>query len=263
MGTIIKVGQWAVAERILKSAPGRLKRALDIATQQEAHYLRRLIVIGLREQNPGGKPFQELSPITLALRKFSGFGGTKALLVRGDMRNSITVTKLGSGAAFVGILRTAKGRDGQSLANVAEINEYGKTIVIRLTQRMREFLAMALKGKSAGGGGGGGGGTGVIVVRIPPRPFIGPIIEKYFQPEDVRMRFLARVGRLLNGDFGQVGIPIPMAGGSGTVPGAQGGASTGGGGGGGGSTPRPPRNKDPRRIAAAKLGWTRRRQKGS
>lgn len=258
---ILRVGAWEVARRILASAPARVKMALHQATLQEAHYFRKRAVQGMREQAPGGEPFKPLSPFTLAVRKLRNFRGTKALIVRADLRNSITVQSMGQGVAFVGVLRTARGKDGQSLANVAELNEFGsRPIVIRISQKMRRFLAAvrALMGGAAAGGGGGGGGDGpgVMVVRIPARPVFGPVARKYFKPEEVRLRFLARVGRLLGGDFGQVGIPIPdgrdgpSAGGGGSGP--SGGGSPGG---------SPPRFKDPKRVAAARLGWQRRRSR--
>lgn len=257
MAFLLQTGKWGVARRILAGGGPRVHRAIHQAVLQEAHYLRKKVVEGLREQAPGGKAFKPLAPLTLALRKLRGFGGTKALMVRGDMRNSITVKPVGVGAAFVGILRTARGKDGQVLANIAEVNEYGsKPIVIRITPKMRALLAAV----AAQGGGGSSSGTkpsgpgkGFMVVQIPPRPFFRPVLEKDFKPHEVRMRFLARVGRNLNGDFGQIGIPIPNGGGG------SGGPGGGPGGGGGG---KPPRVKDPKRVAAAKLGWARRRAGG-
>jgi hypothetical protein len=262
MSFIGRTGPWGTARRILASSPARIQKAVDVATLQEAHYFRRLVVEGLREQAPGGKAFKPLAPLTLALRKLKNFRGTKALLVRGDLRNSITVNKLGPGAAFVGVLRTAKGRNGQPLANVADLNENGsRPIIIRITQKMRELLgrAAALAGKGSdgksptGGGGGSSSSTGIMVIRIPPRPFLRPVLDEHFKPEDVRPRFLARVGRALAGDFGQLGIPIPDGGGQyGPIPGAP--PS-------GGKPPpvKPPRVKDPKRVAAALKGWRRRR----
>lgn len=266
MGNVLFTGQWNVARRILQTSPARIQKALDMATLQEAHYLRKLVVQGMREQAPAGQAFKALSPLTLALRRFQKFRGTKALLRRGDLRNSINVTKVEAGVAFVGVLRTARNKDGESLANIAELNEYGsRPIIIRITQKMREFLGMVMKDQKGSGGGSPGGGSGggrqgdsFLVVRIPPRPFFRPIIEKHFKPEEVKMRFLARVGRLLNGDFGQLGIPIPDwrdAGGFG--PGGGGGGPPGPGGGGPGGPGG--KFKDPKRVAAALLGWKRRR----
>lgn len=216
--TILRVGDWAIASRILSTAPARMRRALDIATLQEAHYLRRKVVEGFREQAPGGQPFLALSAGTLAVRKLRNFRGTKALIVRGDLRNSINVRRMGSGAAFVGVLKSARAKDGKSLANIAEVHEFGSNpIIIKITPKMRAFLHImrAENGRDSRGRFARArsqyavASTGFIVMRIPARPFLRPVVEKYFKPNDVRDRFLGRVAAALNGDFGSLGIAIP------------------------------------------------------
>lgn len=237
---IVRVGDWALAHRILTGGAQRVKRAIDRAVLQEAHFMRSKIVEGLRDQAPAGQRFRPLAPSTLAIRRFKRFRGTKALINRGDLRNSIAVHRDG-GNAFVGVLRSARGRSGQPLANVAELNEFGsRPIVIRVTPKMRRFLAAALKGSGGGGGGGGGGGTGgigIIVVQIPARPFIRPIVEKHYSNRaEVADRFLWRVGMNLGGDFGGPGVRGTGRGVSGTSGGggARGGGGAGRGGAGGG-----------------------------
>lgn len=225
MPTVLRTGQWAVARRILTTGSVRARAAMDAATMQEAQYLRGKIVAGIREQAPGGQPFKPLAPSTLAIRRFKRFRGTKALIVRGDLRNSITAQRTGFASAFVGVLRTARAKDGRSLVNVAEVQEFGsRPIVVRITPKMRAFLNAALASLNAKGTRGRdksgrftkaktiryrGSGTGIAVIQIPARPFIRPTVDKYMKPADVRVRFLARVGRLLDGDFGQMGIAIP------------------------------------------------------
>lgn len=228
---VVRVGDWALARRILTGAAPRVRRAIDQAVQQEAHFLRAKIVEGLVSQSPGGQAFRPLAASTLAVRRFKRFRGTKALLNRGDLRNSIAVHRETFGA-FVGVLRSARNRQGAPLANVAELNEWGsRPIVIQVTPKMRRFLAAALRSSGGGaftGGGGGAGGFGIVVVQIPARPFIRPVVDRYYGNErEVADRFLRRVGLLLGGDFGGPGVP-----GSG-----RGGASLGGilGGGAGGA----------------------------
>ena len=121
---ITKVGDWKDAARILTGAGERLRGALDKAVVQEAQFFRTKIVEGIREQAPGGQPFKPLAPTTLAIRRYRGFKGTKALLVRGDLRNSIVVLRRAEGV-FVGVLRTAKGREGHPLVNVAAVHVFG------------------------------------------------------------------------------------------------------------------------------------------
>jgi Phage virion morphogenesis family len=198
---IIKTGPWLVAHRILANGAHRYRRALAQAVAQEAQLFRRRVVEGFRDQAPGGVPFKPLAATTLKLRRFKGFGGTKALIVRGDLRNSITARRAGEFAYTVGVHRGARGRSGQDLVNVARVHEFGATVVLRITPKMRRFLAVALKGEG-GGNGGGGGGIGIIVIRIPPRPFLRPVADRWFNGSRARDRFLARVARNMGGAFG-------------------------------------------------------------
>ncbi|HEU4535854.1 MAG TPA: hypothetical protein VFS00_17135, partial [Polyangiaceae bacterium] len=86
-----RTGDWALARRLLAAAPARLRAGVERGLRQEAELLRKGIVEGLTTQAPGGKPLAPPAPLTLAARKLRGFGGTKALLGRGDLRNSIAV----------------------------------------------------------------------------------------------------------------------------------------------------------------------------
>lgn len=202
---ITTTGDWKEAARLLDHAGERLQGALDKAVLQEAQFFRTKIVEGIREQAPGGKPFLPLAPTTLAIRRFRGFKGSKALLVHGDLRNSIVVVKETEGV-FVGVLRTAKGREGQSLVNVAAVHEFGsRPIVVRLTPKARRFLHAAFR-EAGLDRPGGGTSTGIAVIRVPARPFFGPVLEKHGADAGaVSRRFLGRVARLLGGDFGSIG----------------------------------------------------------
>ncbi|MCA9561164.1 MAG: hypothetical protein KC583_21595, partial [Myxococcales bacterium] len=102
--------------------------------------------------------------------------------------------------AFVGVLRSARGSDGQTLVNVAQVQEFGKTVVVQLTPKARRFLMMVLR--EAGIEPSAGGGKGIAVVRIPARPFLRPVFDKL--SKDAPARVTRRVGLLLAGDFGLV-----------------------------------------------------------
>ncbi|MFH0902224.1 MAG: hypothetical protein V2A73_16450 [Pseudomonadota bacterium] len=187
--SVQKTGDWALARRILAGAPTRLKASVDIALRQEAELLRREIVLGITQQAPGGESFKPLSPLTLAARKLAGFGGSKALIVHADLRNSIATIVRGD-EAFVGVPRKARGQDGRSLVDVAELNEFGSDpIVIPITPRMRRYLFALLR--KAGQEPEGGSGKGVVVVTIPARPFLRPAFKRWSR--DVQRRFLRRV----------------------------------------------------------------------
>lgn len=196
-----RVGAWGQVAQLLATAPRRVHVALDKALLQEAQFLRTKVVEGIREQAPGGQAFVPLAPTTIAIRRFLGFSGTKALVVHGDLRNSITVVKEGD-TAFVGVLRTAKSRGGQSLVDIAALHEHGSSPIVRtLTPKARAFLHAAFR-RAGLDRPGPSSGAQIAVVQIPPRPFFGPVFDRYAQPAEVARRFLDRVARLLGHDFG-------------------------------------------------------------
>jgi hypothetical protein len=189
-----KTGDWAKARQVLRALPRQLASATRRAVLQEAHALRREIVQGITDQAPGGQPLAPPAALTLAARRLRGFGGTKALLVRADLRNSIQVIAIGD-QVFIGVSRTARGADGQSLVDVARVHEYGSDpIVIPITPAMRRYLAALFRaaGREPDGG---GRGRGVVVVQIPPRPFLRPVFDRF--KEGAQQRFLDRVTKLL------------------------------------------------------------------
>jgi phage gpG-like protein len=199
---VTKIGDWSLARRILSGASRRVKDAINKAVLQEAQFFRTKIVEGLRSGAPGGQAFQPLATTTLAIRRFRGFKGSKPLIVHGDLRNSIAVVKEGDGV-FVGVLRTAKSRGGQSLANIAAIHEFGsRAIAVKLTPKMRRFLHAAFRSAGLDAPSGDRPSTGIAVIRIPARPFLRPVFEEHGKPEEVSRRLLDRVAKLLGGDFG-------------------------------------------------------------
>ena len=123
MTAVTKTGDWRRARALLAAGPLRLRAAIGLALRQEAEALRREIEPALARQAPGGAPLAPPKETTLAARRLKGFGGSKSLIVRADLRNGIASTVRGD-EAFVGVPRTARGKDGQSLANVAEIQEF-------------------------------------------------------------------------------------------------------------------------------------------
>ena len=201
--TVRKTGDWALARRILAEGPMKLKASVGTALRQEAEVLRKEIVTGITDQAPGGEPFKPLSPLTLAARKLVGFGGTKALMVRGDLRNSIATIIQGD-EAFVGVPRKARGKDGKSVVDVAQTQEFGAgPIVIPMTPAMRRFLFAMLR--KAGKEPSGGSGKGVVVVTIPARPFLRPAFRVF--EKGVQKRFLGRVAALM----GLAAGPVPKS----------------------------------------------------
>jgi hypothetical protein len=198
-----KIGPWSRVGQLLASAPRRMQAAFDKALLQEGHFLRTKIVEGMREQAPGGRAFAPLAPTTLAIRQFRGFRGTKALLVQGDLRNSITVVKDGD-RVLVGVLRTARSRTGKSLVDIAALQEHGsRPIVMRLTPRARAFLHAAFRRAGLDAPSAGPPSIGIAIIQVPARPFLAPVFDKYARPDEISQRFLERVAALLGGDFGR------------------------------------------------------------
>ena len=190
---VSRTGDWARARRLLTAAPQRLQAAIGTAVRQEAHALRNEIVQGLTSQAPGGETLKPPSPLTIAARQLEGFGGSKALIVRGDLRNSITVIVQGD-EAFIGVSRSARSKDGASMMDLAKLHEFGgPPVIIPLTPKMRRFLFALLR--QAGKEPTGGSGRGVIVVQVPARPFLRPAFDKF--REGASRRFLERVAREL------------------------------------------------------------------
>ncbi len=189
----VRTGDWARARRLITAGAERLRSAVSVALRQEAHALRNEIVQGLDNQAPGGEPLRPPAPLTLAARQLAGFTGTKASLVHGDLRNSISVLSDGE-EVFVGIRRSARSSRGESLVDLAELNELGgPPVVIPITPKMRRFLFALLR--EAGQQPSGGSGRGVIVVHVPPRPFLRPAFEKF--RIGAGRRFLDRVAQQL------------------------------------------------------------------
>lgn len=198
------VGDWAKAAKITATMNDRFKAAAQKAVLREAHHLRGKIVQNITTQGSlAGAPFKPLGSGTLLVRRFRGFGGSKILMVTGSLRNSITVKKMPGGGAFVGVLRQSKGASGKSLANIAEIHEFGAgPFTVVMTDRQRRFLMAALRSMGGPSGPSKSGG-GVLVIKIPARPFIGPVIAKFAQPDQVKKRFWADVAKSMGGDFGK------------------------------------------------------------
>lgn len=186
-----------MARKILTAAPVKMKGAVGVALRQEAQWLRKEIVQGITRQAPGGESFKPLSPLTIAAREMAGFKGTKALMVRGDLRNAIAAIVKGD-AAFVGVPRKAQDKEGKPVIDVAKVHEFGAgPFVVPLTPAMRRYLfaLYARAGESSSSSSSNGSGKGVVVIKIPARPFLRPAFTRF--SKGVQKRFLNRVARLL------------------------------------------------------------------
>lgn len=153
--------------------------------RQEAHALRNEVVQGLTQQVPGGESIRPPSPLILAVRQLAGFGGTKALIVTAELRNSIALIVEGD-EAFIGVVRSVRSIDGKSLVDLAQLHEFGgPPVIIPISPKMRRYLFVLLReaGKTPTGG---GTSRGAIVVQVSARPFLRPAFEKFRQGAERR-----------------------------------------------------------------------------
>jgi len=195
--SIQKTGDWRRAQRILAKGARDLGRSVDRALLQEAHALRTALVEGLDKQAPAGHALTPLAPLTVAARQLRRFRGTKVLIRTAELRNALAVIRRAS-LVFVGIPGTARGRDGHSLSARALAHEYGSgPTIVPITPRMRRFLFALYRQAGRAAQRTDGPGAGVVVIQIPPRPFMRPVLAA-FQVGATR-RFLTRVAADLTG----------------------------------------------------------------
>jgi len=141
-----RFGNWDKAKQVLGSNLGaRLAQALRQATVKNAMLLVREIKKGITSQAPGGVPFARLAQSTIERK-----GSSKALIDTGFLLASVTQLILGD-KAFVGVLRGARNKEGDEMANIGAIMEYGATI---------------------------NHPNGAVII-LPPRPFLHPVMEQY------------------------------------------------------------------------------------
>lgn len=215
---------WRVLMHKLQVAQVSMPAAMRLIAAHEGEELRAIIVKGIKNQAPGGKPFLPHARLTLITRLMKRFRGKKIMQVTNQLVAGIQVTMEG-GKAYIGVPENIKREErGQELYRIALIQEHGGVIVIRRTVKMQRFL-MALMRKAGLGRyvrtrsrrsgkwiksrfqpksstkkkgetktGENNASRGVIVVRIPPRPYIAPAVKIYVKQ---RKQMEQRVAALL------------------------------------------------------------------
>jgi len=183
-----KIGQWNKTRSLLSTPLATFDRAIDAAVSQEAENFRKEVIRGLDSQAPGGKRLKKPSALTLAGRKGRG---TKALIDRGDLRRSVKKVQ-GPGAPgkrgyFVGVLRQARSRTGDSLVNIAATHEFGASFSVKVTPAMRAAVMATMREAGLTPSGSGKGAT-VYAIRIPKRPFLTPVANKLRRGAGRRMK---------------------------------------------------------------------------
>jgi len=173
--SVRKIGEWGKAARILNAYSTRFGAEVDRSVHREALRYAKAMKEGIKDQAPGGKRFKPLSPITIARKRSS-----KALIDKGDLRNSIGTRKITAKAYFAGLHRTARSRDGGNLANIGAVHELGAEYTQVVTAKQaRFFRALYMKGlwphedfRTVPKEG------STIRIKIPAQPFVAPVFEK-------------------------------------------------------------------------------------
>lgn len=129
----------------VRALKDKMPQAVDWATLRLTTELQRAIVQRMRTS----KAFYPLAKSTIKMKRSS-----KPLIHHGDLLASIKYQHIGGARGsgtmgyFVGVHRSARGRDGESLANVAELHEFGTSpYVINVTPKMRAFWFAMFKKK--------------------------------------------------------------------------------------------------------------------
>jgi phage gpG-like protein len=99
------------------SLPALATLNLRAATKRNAITLRDTMK---KTINAGQPEWLDLKPATIKRK-----GSSKPLIDTGDMRNSINQEMIDGDAAFIGIPRAAKNRDGDDLVSIAAVQIFG------------------------------------------------------------------------------------------------------------------------------------------
>jgi len=151
-------GDWDKLNGLLD--PARMKAKLDVAAKKVGVHGASAVKRGIVSGAPGGEKFAPLSPVTIAHK-----GSSKPLIDKGDLVGSVTYATPDTNTVFIGVRKSAKGKDGVGLANVAAVHEFGCTVPV--TPKMRAYLhheGIHLKASTQ-------------YINIPPRPFLRPTLK--------------------------------------------------------------------------------------
>lgn len=134
-------GQWTQALQLFSTMGRGAPDAADRATRDEALLYLKLVDRVFVKQGILQK-WRPLANATIAGRRSAGFGGTKALLRTGGLRRSITLRRHAPGVYTVGVHKGARGKDGQSIVDIAAVHEFGSK---KAGVPQRSFLDQAFR----------------------------------------------------------------------------------------------------------------------
>lgn len=168
---------------------------LQKAVLAELQFIRREVIKVFETEGPEGAAWPALSPITIAVRRFKGFRGTKPLQATRDLIASINVVSVPEGGGFVGVARAKARKDGRSNVNIAALQEGGFSARVPFGPKQRRFLFAALHaaGMDRDRVAGAGPAPTTVQIRVPPRPFLGPTMERLGKPEELAESIMTRL----------------------------------------------------------------------
>lgn len=160
------IGDWAKTKAFLGRLDKEFQKAYKTGLSRVGQAAEKSLKKGMTEGTPGGQKYTPNHPFTIDRK-----GSSKPLINQGDLRNSIKSKVVNGTTVFVGINRSAQGKDGKPLVNIAAIHELGDgkggDLLIEVTPKMRAYLhsqGLHLKKDTK-------------YVRIPRRPTFEPVFE--------------------------------------------------------------------------------------
>lgn len=115
-------GEWEKALMVVKKLEKIIRKGINKGTITNAHLIEARAVKHIQNQDLRWK---KLDPAYKRWKEKNRLS-TDKLIATGTLMNSITVQVLKDGQeAFVGVLRKARGKNGEQLANIAAVHEFG------------------------------------------------------------------------------------------------------------------------------------------
>lgn len=115
-----KIGDWAKVTTLVKNLQNDLKHAQDLSLKRFGLKAEAISVGHISKQD---LPWPALKPSTTAQKVRQGF--SENILVRSSLYFESITSYVISDVSYIGVRRNVKTKDGQVLANIAAIHEFG------------------------------------------------------------------------------------------------------------------------------------------
>jgi len=138
-----KYGPYAALYRMLRRGQMRIEKALDIALRTEANLwaneMRKTIVMGQIES------LEKTSDITKHLKRTTPGAVNRPLMMHKSLLRGLKANKLAPQYYLAGIDARARGPRGQSVAEYADVQEFGRKAIIQTVSEDQALLFSKLK----------------------------------------------------------------------------------------------------------------------